>query len=147
MHRSKVLAQLRFVRNAQISCPLASAKRTIPDGRLSVPLGIVSTGRCTLQHRNFSSAKKTKPAHSALRNAQSSSLEREQSPPKEERRNSGKISYPDGNVYTGEIENEQREGFGTLILADGTVIEGIWHNNEIVKGKQINMELEMLYEG
>ncbi len=145
MHRSKVLAQLRFVRNAQISCPLASAKRTIPDGRLA-PLGIVSRGRCILQHRNFSSAKKTKPAHSTLRNSQSSSLEREQ-PAKEERCNSGKISYPDGNVYTGEIANEQREGFGTLILTDGTVIEGIWHNNEIVKGKQINMELEMLYEG
>ncbi len=68
--------------------------------------------------------------------------------PAKDKRDTKKISYPNGSSYTGEIDaNERREGFGTLILADGTVIEGTWRNDDLIKGRQINMEFEMLYEG
>ena len=42
------------------------------------------------------------------------------------RHSKGKIIYPNGEIYEGDIFEGKRHGKGKLTLSDGTVIEGTW---------------------
>ncbi|HIC60689.1 MAG TPA: 2-isopropylmalate synthase, partial [Rhodospirillales bacterium] len=39
--------------------------------------------------------------------------------------------YANGNKYLGEWKNGKYHGLGTFTVADGTVKEGIWENNNL----------------
>jgi len=46
---------------------------------------------------------------------------------------SGNLVYTSGNVYTGQFINGRPNGNGKLTQTDGTVIQGVWRNNKLVK--------------
>ena len=41
--------------------------------------------------------------------------------------------YPDGQKYTGEFKDGERNGQGTLVYADGKTVEGEFKNGEFIK--------------
>ena len=40
------------------------------------------------------------------------------------------ITYPNGDVYEGELENGERNGKGKMTYTNGIVYEGFWRNSE-----------------
>ena len=38
------------------------------------------------------------------------------------------ITFPDGSLYYGEVENNKQNGQGKIIYLDGTIYEGSWLN-------------------
>ena len=49
---------------------------------------------------------------------------------------SGAVTFADGNKYVGEFKDDKANGQGTFTLANGTVEEGIWENNEFKYAKK-----------
>jgi len=49
----------------------------------------------------------------------------------EGQRTSGTHIYADGSIYIGSFKNDLRNGYGQIILLDGTKKEGIWKDNEL----------------
>jgi len=49
--------------------------------------------------------------------------------------NKGRLSFTDGRLYEGEIENGKPNGKGKLTYADGTVEEGRFENNKFIEGE------------
>jgi hypothetical protein len=42
------------------------------------------------------------------------------------------MTYPDGKKYTGEFNDGERHGQGTLVYADGKTVEGEFKNGDFV---------------
>ena len=47
----------------------------------------------------------------------------------------GTVTMQNGNRYTGRFENGKANGYGKLFKPNGTVIEGTWKNNTLLKAK------------
>jgi hypothetical protein len=45
---------------------------------------------------------------------------------------SGVIKYADGESYSGQFADGRRNGEGTNIFSNGTVLDGLWLNDEFV---------------
>lgn len=45
----------------------------------------------------------------------------------------GYIEYSDGSVYTGEVSDLKKNGSGVLLKTNGEMLEGEWHNDELVE--------------
>jgi hypothetical protein len=57
------------------------------------------------------------------------------------------ISYPNGDVYEGEIKNDKKNGKGTLIFANGTYYEGEWKDDKMYGLGKLSYSDGSLYEG
>ena len=62
------------------------------------------------------------------------------------------LSLPDSVIYKGQTNGKKvnyqramREGYGVLFFADGTKIEGVWHNDSLKQGKR--MDSQGMYVG
>jgi len=42
----------------------------------------------------------------------------------------GKIAYPDGTIYTGQLKNYRRHGYGKTVYANGRIHEGHYFEDE-----------------
>ena len=43
----------------------------------------------------------------------------------------GTMKYENGNVYVGELKNDERHGQGKMTYKDGSVYEGLWIDDAV----------------
>eukprot|EP01083_Nonionella_stella_P079743 218927_1 len=63
------------------------------------------------------------------------------------RHGSGRLVFPNGDIFMGEFHADVREGPGRLVLNDGTVYQGTWVNDELVGEVNIQFADGGSYEG
>ena len=95
-----------------------------------------------------SSKKELKTFVYKMHNSETSSSPEALPPSPDIRRPDNQIDYEDGSRYTGDIQLGKRHGFGVLIMADNSKMEGDWKNNIIHgEGRLYYLSGRLAYEG